>query len=90
VFSQETFTKRLLRWKQPYGKWVSTLPLKRMLHALYHMVSKKLVLGVFLTGILFCALSYVALGDPQASAVQGWQIEDRGGYCSESGGVIRF
>jgi hypothetical protein len=50
----------------------------------------KLALGLFLAGFLLCVFSYEALCDVQAPTVQGWQIEDRGGYFFESGGVIRF
>ena len=51
---------------------------------------KKIVFGLFLTGILLCTLSYVALGDVNISTSQEWQIEDRGGYYSESDGIIRL
>jgi hypothetical protein len=54
------------------------------------MVLKKIVFGLFLTGILLCTLSYVALGDVHESTSQEWQIEDRGGYYSESDETIRL
>jgi hypothetical protein len=54
------------------------------------MVLKKIVFGLFLTGILLCTLSYVALGDVHVSTSQEWQIEDRGGYYSESDEIIRL
>ena len=54
------------------------------------MALKKIAFGLFLTGILLCTLSYVALGDGNASTTQGWQIEGRGGYYSESDDIIRL
>jgi hypothetical protein len=51
---------------------------------------KKIVFGLFLTGILLCTLSYVAVGDVNTLTSQEWQIEDRGGYYSESDGIIRL
>jgi hypothetical protein len=62
----------------------------RLTQALVRMALKKIVFGLFLTGILLCILGYVALGDVYASASQEWQIEDRGGYYSESDDIIRL
>jgi len=44
---------------------------------------------LFLAGF-FCTSGFAVLGDTQASPFPGWQIEDRGGYYSESNGVIRL
>jgi hypothetical protein len=62
----------------------------RLTQALTRVALRKMVFGFFLTGILLCTLSHVASGDVSESTFQGWQIEDRGGYCSESAGIIRL
>ena len=53
-------------------------------------MSKKLALGLLLIGLLFVTLNQPSLCEVQSSTLQGWQIEDRGGYYSESNGVLRL
>lgn len=68
----------------------SILSSNRLTQAQPRKALKKIVFGLFLTGILLGTLSYVALGDVNVSTSQEWQIEDRGGYYSESDGIIRL
>ena len=53
-------------------------------------MSKKLVLGLLVISLLFITLTQPSLCEVQSSTLQGWQVEDRGGYYSESNGVLRL
>ena len=63
----------------------------RLPQVLTRVTLRRIFFGLFLAGILFCALFYVASGEDVSEATfQGWRIEDRGGFCSESDGVFRL
>jgi len=53
-------------------------------------IYKKLFLGLIIIGILFCSLNQTGHCEIQSATFQGWQVEDRGGYYSESSGVLRL
>ena len=53
-------------------------------------MSKKLVSGFLLIALLFITLNQPSLCEVQSSNFQDWQVEDKGGYYSESNGVLRL
>lgn len=53
-------------------------------------MSKKLFTGLLMISLLFLTLTQLSHGEVQSSNFQGWQVENRDGYYSESDGVLRL
>jgi hypothetical protein len=53
-------------------------------------MSKKLLLGLLMIGLLFLMLNDPSLCIAQSSTFQGWQVENNNGFYSESNGALRL
>jgi hypothetical protein len=52
--------------------------------------SKKLLFGLIVISPLFFTLIQISLCEVQSSTTNGWQIEDKGGYVSETNNTFRL
>ena len=53
-------------------------------------MSKKFLLGLLVISLLLVTLNQPSHCEVQSSTFKGWQVEDSGGYYSESKGVLRL
>jgi hypothetical protein len=53
-------------------------------------MSKKLATGLLIVSLLILPLIQLSGCETQSSALQGWQVDNGGGFYSESNGVIRL
>src|SRR5450759_4287839 len=53
-------------------------------------MSKKLLLGLIVISLLFFTLIQTSQCEVQSSTTNGWQVEDKGGYLSETNNTFRL
>src|SRR5665647_3043003 len=53
-------------------------------------MSQKFILGLLVIGFLILSLNQPIHGETQSSTFRDWQVENGGGYYSESNGTLRM